>query len=400
MHALPNSPDPAAPAWRPRPVESPPPGHDPRATDPRASFVAPPAVERPPVALVVDDDPPVRNLIRRLLERRGLRCLLAATYGEALALIRGGPDLDLALLDYCIPGGTGFELLPEIRRLERWVEVVMISGQQDVEVVRQCLREGAFDYLVKPFPADALYEAVDRALERRRLIAADQGYRGWLEHRVAQQTEQLRAARDVALLTLAELAEARDPETGRHLERIAKFCRRLCARLQDGPYGERLDVESVDHICRSSALHDIGKVAIPDAILLKPGPLTPAELAVMRTHATIGGDILKRVRDVAGDGEFLETGMEIAYQHHERWDGGGYPAGLAGEAIALPARIIAIVDAYDALTSRRPYQAPVEHERAVALLAVDGGRHFDPVITDSFVADHGAFDLIRRRLAD
>ncbi|MGH7341854.1 MAG: HD-GYP domain-containing protein, partial [Candidatus Rokuibacteriota bacterium] len=330
----------------------------------------------------------------------GFRCVMAASYREALAAIHGEPDLDLALLDYCIPGGTGFDLLPEIRRLERWVEVVMISGQQDVEVVRQCLREGAFDYLVKPFPAEALYEAVGRALERRRLVEADLGYRGWLESRVAQQTEQLRAARDVAVLTLAELAEARDPATGRHLERIARFCRRLCAALREGPYRDQLDDGLEEHISRSSALHDIGKVAIPDAILLKPGPLTPAETAVMRTHAAIGGDILKRVRAVAGGGDFLDIGMAIAYQHHERWDGAGYPAGLAGEAIGLPARIVAIVDAYDALTSRRPYQEPVDHATAVARLAIDRGGHFDPVVTDAFVGGHEEFDRIRKRLAD
>jgi response regulator RpfG family c-di-GMP phosphodiesterase len=128
--------------------------------------------------------------------------------------------------------------------------------------------------------------------------------------------------------------------------------------------------------------------------------LTADEMAVMRTHATIGGDVLRRVRDVAGDGEFLETGMGIAYQHHERWDGTGYPAGLAGDEIGLPARIVAIVDAYDALTSRRPYQAPVDHRTAVARLAAGRGGHFDPVIADAFVAGHQEFDRIRRRFAD
>lgn len=389
MHAVPSMRDPAAPLWSPRVVE---------AAKPELGAALP---ERPPVALVVDDAPSVRRGLVRLLERRGFRCLPAASYGEALEVIRGGPQLDVALLDFHIPGGTGSELLPEIRKLERWVEVVMISGQQDVEVVRQCLREGAFDYLVKPFSVDALYEAVDRALERRRLVEADQGYRGWLETRVTQQNEQLRAARDVAVLTLAELAEARDPETGRHLDRIARYCERLCALMrEDGPYAERLDPELAEHICRSSALHDIGKVAIPDSILLKPGPLTAEELAVMRTHAAIGGDILKRVCDVAGGGGFLEIGMEIAYQHHERWDGGGYPLGLAGEEIGLPGRIVAIVDAYDALTSRRPYQPALEHETAVNRLAADRGTHFDPVIADAFAGHHREFDRIRRQLAD
>ena len=400
MHVVSRSPDPTVPVWGPRPVEIPEAGRSADCDPGSGPLLVPSPPERPAVVLIVEDDPSVRRGIQRLLERRGVRCLLAGSYDEALEAIRAEPDLDLALLDYFIPGGTGFQLLPEIRRLERWVEVLMISGRQDVDVVRQCLREGAFDYLVKPFPAEALYEAVDRALERRRLVEADQGYRGWLESRVAQQTEQLRAARDVALLTLAELAEARDPETGRHLERIARFSRRLCTLLRDGPYGERLDGDTVDHICRSSALHDIGKVAIPDAILLKPGPLTADEMAVMRTHATIGGDVLRRVRDVAGDGEFLETGMGIAYQHHERWDGTGYPAGLAGDDIGLPARIVAIVDAYDALTSRRPYQAPVDHRTAVARLAAGRGGHFDPVIADAFVAGHQEFDRIRRRFAD
>lgn len=362
---------------------------------------APEAAPEPqPVALIVDDDPSVRKVIHRLLVRKGFRCRQAATYGEAVAEIRDGSQLDVALLDFSLPGGNGFQLLPEIRALERWVEVLMISGHQDLEVVRQCLREGAFDYLVKPFSPAELSEAVDRAMERRRLIEADQGYRRWLEGRVTQQTEQLRAARDAAVLTLAELAEARDPETGRHLERIVRYCGRLCELLQAGPYAKRLSPDLVENVCRSSALHDIGKVAIPDSILLKPGPLTVEEFAVMRTHATIGGDILRRVHAVAGGSDFLDIGMEIAYQHHERWDGRGYPAGLAGERIGLPGRIVTLVDAYDALTSRRPYQEAVDHAIAVARLAHDRGKHFDPVVFDAFVDGHREFDRIRARLAD
>ena len=219
-----------------------------------------------------------------------------------------------------------------------------------------------------------------------------------LERRVAAQTTQLRVARDVAMLTLARLAELRDDATGRHLDRIASFSRELARALLIAEE-DTLGLDFVDHLYRSSPLHDIGKVAIPDAILRKPGPLTEEERRVMESHTTIGGDTLRDIVERFDSHRFFTMGMEIAYHHHERWDGQGYPHGLAGEGIPLSARIVAIVDAYDAITSARPYKPAVSHDAALQRIVADRGTHFDPLLVDRFVAIAGRIDELREALA-
>lgn len=216
-----------------------------------------------------------------------------------------------------------------------------------------------------------------------------------LAQRVGEQTVEIRETRDQAILTLARLAELRDGTTGEHLERIASFSRRLTEALADGPFGP-LGAEFVEEIFRSSPLHDIGKVAIPDAILTKPGPLDAAERGVMESHTTIGGDTLRGVVERSPVHSFLEMGMAIAYAHHERWDGGGYPRRLAGEAIPLAARIVAIADAYDAITAPRPYKPGHAHDEAVRRILADAGTHFDPRVAEAFRRVHDDLDRIRR----
>jgi cyclic di-GMP phosphodiesterase len=345
--------------------------------------------------LVVDDDQGVRTLLARLLAKRGFACRSAADGDQALAIASRDPGLRVVLLDIGLPGQSGLEVLRQLKSLDRWVEVVMVSGSGELDLVRRCLREGAYDYLPKPVRAEELYQTVSRALERGTLVEQNDNYRRHLEEMVARQTEEVRKARDVALFTLAKLAESRDPDVGRHLERIAEYSRQLARLLRQGHYEARLAADFDEQLFRSSPLHDVGKVAIPDSILLKPGPLTADEQAVMRTHATVGGDSLRTVIREAGGSGLLEMGMAIAYQHHERWDGGGYPAGLAGEEISLAARIVALVDAYDALTSRRPYKPAFDHDTAVERIRVDRGLHFDPVIADAFLEHHRHFQQIR-----
>ena len=216
-----------------------------------------------------------------------------------------------------------------------------------------------------------------------------------LERRVAAQTVEIRDTRDLAILTLARLAELRDGTTGEHLDRIARFSRRLALELVDAP-GSALDLEFVDEIYRSSPLHDIGKVAIPDGILRKPGPLDADERATMRTHTSIGGDTLRAVGGEGRRRSFLDMAARIAYSHHERWDGNGYPQGLAGEAIPLEARIVALVDAYDAITSSRPYKPAHSHAEALRRIAADRGSHFDPRLVDALMRIESELDRIRR----
>jgi putative two-component system response regulator len=179
---------------------------------------------------------------------------------------------------------------------------------------------------------------------------------------------------------------------------MAEYARILARTLQSGPYAGRIGDEFVERLFKSAPLHDIGKVGIPDSILLKEGPLTPDEVVVIRRHTTIGGDTLRDLATGSAGATFLDMAIDIAYQHHEKWDGGGYPKGLAGEEVSLAARIVALADAYDAITSARPYKPAFEHKEAVRRIVLDRGTHFDPVVTDAFLACHRELDLIHQEV--
>lgn len=219
-----------------------------------------------------------------------------------------------------------------------------------------------------------------------------------LKTRVSERTTEVQQTRDIALMTLAKLTESRDYETGRHLERIALFSERLAGVLLAGAWQERISGDFVEELRRSSPLHDIGKVGIPDAILLNTGPLSIDEMEVMRRHTTIGGDTLSSIVQDHGGESVLRMAMEIAYSHHEKWSGAGYPRGLAGEEIPLSARVVALVDAYDAMTSARPYKSVIDHEIAVGRIVDESGKHFDPVVVDAFLACQDEFPAIRGRI--
>jgi putative two-component system response regulator len=349
--------------------------------------------------VIVDDEPAVRGLLLAYLSALPLECQPAKDGVEALTLAAEEPRPALVLSDIEMPGLSGVELLQRLKALDETIQVVMVTGVQQMATVRQCVRAGAYDYIVKPFEADDLLNTVERALERGRLIRQNEAYRLNLERMVMEQTEEIRQTRDIALLTLARLAESRDSATGQHLERMAEYSRRLAAEAAREP-ALGITEEFVGQLYRSSPLHDIGKVGIPDAILLKPGPLSPEEEAVMRTHPEIGGDTLRKVIEQYSGHSFLRMGMEIAYYHHERWDGSGYPRGLTGTQIPLAARIVALADAYDTITSRRPYKAAFDHEEAVRRIAKDRGAHFDPMLVDVFFRCHRDFAEIRGRLTD
>jgi putative two-component system response regulator len=350
--------------------------------------------------VIVDDEPGVRRLLRAHLSCLPYEALEARDAAEAMAFLADAPRPALVLSDIEMPGLSGVELLKRIKELDSNIQVVMVTGQHDLETVRQCLREGAYDYLVKPFDPDDLLNTVERALERARLIRQNEEYQLNLERMVLEQTVEIRQTRDIALMTLARLAESRDHATGQHLERMAAYSRRLAEELADGVYGGSIGTGFVEHLYKSSPLHDIGKVGIPDSILLKPGPLTADERDIMRRHPEIGGDTLRSVVEQFRGNTFLTMGMEIAYSHHERWDGRGYPFGLAGGTIPLAARFVALADAYDAITSRRPYKSACGHEEAVRRITADRGFHFDPVLVDGFLSCHQDFDAIRQRLTD
>lgn len=336
--------------------------------------------------LIIDDEPSVRELLAAQVAFLGYAHSTAGDGREGFRLASLTPPPDLVLLDLEMPGLSGLEVLRWIKALDEDIQVVVISGLQDLETVRLCLRDGAYDYLVKPFVLEDLGNTIARALERGRLILQNREYRENLERIVAERTHELKQTRDISIMTLAKLAESRDDATGQHLERMAAYSRRLAEEVARQGSRPEAGPAFVEQLAKSSPLHDIGKVGIPDSILRKRGPLTAEETAIMRSHTTIGGDTLRTVIEQFSGHTFLSMAMEIAYFHHERWDGSGYPAALAGEEIPLPARIVAVADAYDAITSDRPYKSQLPHAEAVRRIRTDRGAHFDPQMVDAFLA--------------
>ncbi|MEM7350893.1 MAG: HD domain-containing phosphohydrolase [Acidobacteriota bacterium] len=350
--------------------------------------------------LVVDDESTVRELIKTQLSYLGYSVHVTGDATEAIDTASSDHRPALVLLDIEMPGTSGLKLLRQIKTIDADIQVVMVSGLQDLATVRQCVRAGAYDYLAKPFELEDLHNTIERAFERRRLVQQNRDYQSDLERMVEERTEEVRHARDIALLTLAKLAESRDSDTGLHLERMSEYSRVLAEGLRQGVYSDEVDEEFIEGVHKSSPLHDIGKVGIPDAILRKPGILTEEEVEIMRSHTTIGGDTLSSVLEKYEGQTFLKMAMEIAYSHHERWDGKGYPEGRAAADIPLAARIVAIADAYDAITSRRPYKEAFSHDEAVRRIVVDRELHFDPVLVDVFVERQAEFEAIKKQLEE
>lgn len=348
--------------------------------------------------LVVDDDENILRLLTSQIEKMGFPVTSATNGQDALEVAVQDPRPVLVVSDVNMPGMSGLDLLRRIKRLSSITQVVMVSGHNDMAIVRECLREGAYDYLIKPFELEHLSNATRRAIERYHLLDQNEAYRVNLERMVEAQTQELLQTRDLALITLAKLAESRDSGTGLHLERMAEYSRCLAESLDRIDAGPSLDGDFIQQVHKSSPLHDIGKVGIPDAILLKPGPLTPEEMLVMQSHTTIGGDTLKSVIEAYEGHTFLLMAMEIAYSHHEKWDGSGYPEGLRGDEIPLGARIVALADAYDTITSARPYKPRHDHEEAIKRIVRDRGAHFDPDLVDAFLACHEECRVINRKL--
>jgi len=349
--------------------------------------------------LVVDDDEGIRRLLVSQIKAVGYPCRSAANGEEALALAIAEPRPSLVVSDVEMPGLSGIELLQRLKQLDPHLQVIMVSGHHDMTVVRQALRDGAYDYLIKPFELEELASTVDRALQHYHLLKQNEAYRLNLERMVKAQTREILETRDLSLITLAKLAESRDNDTGLHLERMCEYSRRLAEEVaRTGTYGDLVTDDFIHQLHRSSPLHDIGKVGIPDAILLKPAALTNAEFKIMQQHTTIGGDTLRSVIETHTGHTFLIMAMEIAYSHHERWDGNGYPNGVAESKIPIAARIVTLADAYDAITSKRPYKEPFDHQEAIQRITRDRGLHFDPLLVDAFLACHQDFETIKTHI--
>ncbi|HEX8560689.1 MAG TPA: HD domain-containing phosphohydrolase [Pyrinomonadaceae bacterium] len=339
--------------------------------------------------LVADDEPEIRHVLSDLLSPL-YECAAVGSAEEALERLRGGA-YDLVISDIMMGGMSGLELIPRVKELTPDTVVIMISGVQTVESAINALRAGAFDYVMKPFDLHHVEAAVSRALEHHHLKAEKRRYETYLEEMVAQRTQELdgalRSLGDAYRTTLKALTsalEARDQETHGHSERVVNFSLRLGRELGLGENETR----SLEF---GSLLHDIGKIGVPDAILRKPAKLTEDEWVRMREHPLHGQKILRGI-------EFLEGAARVVAQHHERWDGSGYPVGLRGEAIDLNARIFAVADAFDAITSDRVYRAGRSYGEALAELDAYAGRQFDPRVVEAFRrVPAEEWDEIRRR---
>jgi len=322
-------------------------------------------------ALVVDDQELVRAVLLRWLEEDGVACRAAADADEARRLVERR-DFELVVADVRMPGESGLSLLRRVRALRPETSVLMLTACDDVDAAVEALNLGACGYLIKPVGREEFLVHARTALERAVLLRERRRRMADLEQQVLEQTRVLRTAHEETLHRLLAASALRDEETGAHIRRTGLLSERL-ARAAGWPLEERT-------LLRMAApMHDVGKIGIPDAILRKPGPLTVAEYNVMKTHTTLGAEILANSRS-----PILQMARDVALHHHERWDGSGYPRGLRGDAIPEAARIVAIVDVFDALTHDRVYRPAFSQKEALRVLREGSGVHFDPRLISAF----------------
>ena len=362
------------------------------------------------LVLLIDDDPAVLEALGESLQQRYLT-RVASSGAAGLELARMWPQPDLVLLDIELPDIEGYAVCSELKAhpATAAIPVIFLSSHTNVIDITHGLELGAVDYVSKPVEIPILLARVQTQLRLRETsdLLRDQNVN--LEALVAARTLDLQArtaelqqSQDLSIVALGSIAETRDNETGNHIYRTSAYVEALAARLALRPqYRGRLEQGDWEKIWKSAPLHDIGKVGIPDHILLKPGPLTAAEFAVMKRHTTLGRDAIRSAEVRAGaESSFLRMASEIAYSHHERWDGRGYPEGLAAEAIPLPARLMSVADVYDALISERVYKAAMSHATAVGIIRAGSGSQFDPLIVDCFVEASDEFARIAARFSD
>ena len=309
-----------------------------------------------------------------------------------------------------MPGVNGYQVLEYLKGKKhlRHIPVVMISALDDVDSIVKCIELGADDYLTKPFNPVLLKARVNSGLDKKRWHDQEQEYRKELqyynqslEERVNEQVEQISAAQLATIFAMSKLSESKDPDTGAHLERMREYCKVLAVHLSRQPrFQNVIDSEFITSIYAASPLHDIGKVGIPDSILMKPGKLTAEEWEIMKQHPVIGADTLRAVLKQYPRNPIIQAGVDIAESHHERWDGSGYPYQLEGENIPLSARILALADVYDALTSQRCYKDAFDHEHCQQLIIEGKGSHFDPLIVDAYLEVGEEFMRIRNEFQD
>ncbi|MCF6324834.1 MAG: two-component system response regulator [Gammaproteobacteria bacterium] len=355
-----------------------------------------------PGILVVDDERFHLNVIVDLLS--GEHKILVAKNGErALEIAASDPPPDLILLDILMPGMDGYEVCQKLKANAKTcaIPVIFLTVKRDVVDETHGFNLGAVDYITKPISPPIVRARVKTHLALKRALTELEQQKEHLEERVQERTLEIAHTQDVAIYCLASLAETRDSETGNHIRRTQHYVKALAEHLKDHPrFQQTLSDEVINLIYKSAPLHDIGKVGIPDRILLKPGKLDSDEWQEMKRHAAYGKDAINRAEQELGSTSFLAYAGEIALTHHEKWDGSGYPDGLKGDEIPISGRLMAISDVYDALISKRVYKPAFSHEKAVKIIIEGKGAHFDPDVVDAFLALEQEFVAIAKKFAD
>ncbi|MDD5209174.1 MAG: response regulator [Elusimicrobiales bacterium] len=339
-----------------------------------------------PSILIVDDMPANLELLSGMLKDSHYK-IRAALSGElALQSARNEPP-ELILLDINMPAMDGYEVC---RRLKADAElkdipVIFLSALSEPMDKVKAFGVGGVDYVTKPFQFEEVFARVETHLRLRRMQLELERHNLHLEDLVKEQVAEISDSQLAAIIALTKLAESRDDATGAHIERTRNFARALAKKMrEDAGHTGSITESFIESIYHTASLHDIGKVGILDSILLKPGKLTPEELEIMKTHSVIGANTLRTARGKYPRSGFLNMGIDIARSHHEKWDGSGYPEGLAGEAIPLAARIMAVADVYDALRAERPYKPAFSHEKSSGIILKNSGTHFDPAVIAAF----------------
>jgi response regulator RpfG family c-di-GMP phosphodiesterase len=320
--------------------------------------------------LIVDDEQSLTTVLSKVLGADGHRCQVASNGKEALVLLQEN-HFDVVVTDITMPEMTGIELLKLVKKGDTEIQVIVITGHPDVDFAVEAIRSQVDDYLIKPFEMGQLRHAVYRALEHRALLQENRLYREHLEERVQRQSLRINELFLDGLQALAAAIEARDCYTGDHLDRVVKYALATGAEME-------LDQKQMWNLWLGSLFHDVGKLAIPEAIINKPGPLTEEEYEEMKKHPELGVEIIQRV-------SFLLPAAKAILHHQERWDGNGYPGGLEGERISIEGRILAVADAFDAMLTDRPYRKALTEDYAVGELERCASSQFDPNVVEAFL---------------
>ena len=360
-------------------------------------------MEKKPRVLIADDIEANRQVLKHFLLDMGYTILEAGNGKEALEMIlKERPDI--IILDIMMPEMDGIEVcrISKSNPQTKMIPIIIITALSDENNHLNALNSGADDFLIKPFNIHFLKARLKSLLALKLMNDMNLEYQERLKKSNVDLLNQLVSTQDVTILALAKIAEFRDPETGEHLERMREYARVIALQLRELPeYSNYIDDRYIENIYKSTPLHDIGKVGIPDGVLLKQGKLTDMEFDIMKKHSIIGGDALTEAVSLSGtEQSFLDMSKDIAYSHHEKWSGAGYPRGLKESAIPLSARITALADVYDALTSKRVYKEAFPHEKARAIILEESGKHFDPDIVKTFKKQEQVFVHIKKNFRD